>query len=79
MRFAGPVSVFEAEIMGLAEALSWLHSRFVHRDVIKTDSLLTARAIISVAHNRLEVGDAIDSCRAHLHDNPDFSIIFVRK
>ena len=75
----GQVSVFEAEAIGMDEALSWILSRPLHRTVIETDSLLTVQAITKTEAIRLEVGNVIDSCRQRLKASSGISISFVRK
>lgn len=44
MRMVKPASVFEAETIGVLEALSWLLSSTTQRVTVETDSLLTVQA-----------------------------------
>lgn len=63
-----PLSVFEAEVMAVKEALVWVMTRQMQRVVIELDSLFTVQAIIRNVANQLEVGYTymIDSCRLSL-------------
>lgn len=58
-----PESVFEAECIGVREALSWLMSYQGRRVVVETDSLLTVRGLYEGSKNLLEVGHVIDHCK----------------
>lgn len=59
-----PISMFEAEAVGVREALLWikeLHLQSI-RVLIETDSLLTVQAIKSKERNYLEVGEVNEEC-----------------
>ena len=79
MRFEGTVPVFEAEAIGVNEALSWIRSLQLQQVTIETDSFLTVKALEGNYHNYLEVGNWIESCRLKLQDRGDISIKYVRK
>ena len=74
-----PSSVFEAECIGVREALSWLQSYRDWKVVVETDSLLTASALCTGRNNLLEVGHVIDQCRMLLHSLPGVCVKHVRK
>lgn len=74
-----PLSVFEAECIGVREALSWIMSRQERRGVVETDSLLTAAAIRGAMGNVLEVGHVIDQCKALLRVLPEIGVIHISK
>lgn len=79
MKLARPSSVFEAECIGVREALSWLQSYREWRVVVETDSLLTAGALGTECNNLLEVGHVVDQCKTLLHGLPGVCITHVRK
>lgn len=54
-RLSEPASVFEAEAIGVQEALSWIMTRQHPRVVIETDSYLTVQALQRDTINHLEV------------------------
>lgn len=68
LRLLAPVSVVEAEVVGVREALSWIKDMHLQskRVMIETDSLLTVQAIKSKEQNYLEVGAVIDDCKLQL-------------
>lgn len=63
LRLPAPASVFEAEVIGVKEALSWLADKQLSSECvqIETYSQLTEHAIRRTL-NVLEVGDVIRSC-----------------
>lgn len=81
LRLMAPRSVFEAETIGVREALSWIISRQLHgRSVlVETDSLLTVQALKSSATNYFEVGDVIANCQAQLQRLVSTTVTFIRK
>lgn len=79
LRRAGEVPVFEAEAMGILEALSWLQTLALSDVVIESDSLLTVNALHQNIDSHLEVGSVLQDCRDILDHRPDFSVSFTRK
>lgn len=74
-------SVFEAEAIGVREALSWINEIQIHQAeiIVETDSSLTAKAITGPGTNLLEVGEVINICKHKISNLVDTSIRFVRK
>lgn len=66
VRFAGVVSVFEAEAMRVLEALSWLYPLPNMKVIIKCDSLNTEEAICRGSSYQVEIGHIIEECRTLL-------------
>lgn len=79
MCFAGEISVLEAEMVGILEALRWVQDWPGGRIVIESDSLLSITAIHKAACNYLELGDLIRQCMFILDSRADLSVHFVRK
>lgn len=81
LRLFAPVSVVEAEVVGVREALSWIKEMHLQntRVIIETDSLLTVQAIKSKEQNYLEVGAVIDDCKLQLQHLTEARIHFTRK
>lgn len=71
--------MFEAECLGVQEALLWILSREERRVVLETDSLLTVNAIRNVNNNMLEVGHVIDQCKTFLGVLPEVSVKHICK
>ena len=72
-------TVFEAESIGVKEALSWVSSRGERKVIVETDSKLTADAINGHRECLLEVGHVIDHCKIILLDLPEVTVKHVRK
>ena len=68
MTLPRPATVFEAECIGVREALSWLMSYQDQPVIVETDSLLTFRALHGSSKNLLEVGHVVDQCKM-MHQN----------
>lgn len=75
-----PSSVFEAEAIGVREALSWIKMLQLHHCKIQleTDSLLVVQGVKSSGVNLLEVGEVLEQCRKLLSELSETSIHFVR-
>lgn len=71
--------MFEAECIGLKEALSWVLNGEERRAIVESDSLLTIDAITGQRENILEVRHIIDQCKSMLLVMPDVKIQYVRK
>lgn len=74
-------SVFEAEALGVREALSWIKDHQIHdsKVLIETDSLLTTKAITGDKVNCLEVGEIVEECKQALQSLPTVSVCFILK
>ncbi|XP_074351632.1 uncharacterized protein LOC141690759 [Apium graveolens] len=74
-------SVFEAELIGVREALSWIkEGQYGSAKVlIESDSLLSIDAIQKDKINLLEVGEVIEECKQGLQSLPSVSVRFIRK
>lgn len=73
--------MFEAEAVGVREALSWIYDQNLQNVdvVVESDSQVTVTAIHNKQINYLEVGDVIASC-CHMLTHLQFtSVQFVRK
>ena len=70
---------FEAESVGVLEALSWTKDLPNQPIVIESDSLLCVNAINRVAQNLLELGSIIEQCQHILANRVDVSVVFTRK
>lgn len=79
MRFAGMVSVLEAELTGITEALSWSQEIAGGSVVIESDSLLSVNAVNNQQVNLLELGDLLNQCSTILRSNVGLSVGYVRK
>lgn len=79
MKFEGRVSVFEAESIGVLEALLW-SSSFQDKIIdVETDSLLTVNAIKNGVIQYLELGHIFQQCREILEHRRNLKIEFVKK
>lgn len=63
MKIAGEVSVLEAEMTGILEALSWAKECTSGVVSIESDSLVSVQAVQQGEENLLEVGDIMHQCR----------------
>lgn len=80
MTLKSPASVFEAECIGVREALSWVQSRDDRCEVVlETDSLLTVDAIKRTKEYRLEVGHVVDQCKVMPEQSYNVKISHIRK
>lgn len=66
MRLPGKVTVLEAELVGVLEALLWSAAFQEQTAVIESDSLLSVQAINKDKQNQLEIGDLVAQCRSIL-------------
>ncbi|XP_074322799.1 uncharacterized protein LOC141659771 [Apium graveolens] len=74
-------TVFEAELVGVKESLSWIKGgQYSNAPVqLETDSLLSVKAILENKVNLLEVGEVIEECKLGLQGLPSVSLSFFRK
>lgn len=79
LRYAGIVSVMEAEDIGVQEALQWIKDMAAQRVIIETDSLLVINAVQKNQDYQLEVGNILVVCRSKLRLRPDLVIRHVKK
>lgn len=78
-RFAGCVSVLEAELVGILEASIWSTNLPSHVFEIESDSQLGVNAIHSNMHNYLEAGDLVEHCRLLIRNQAGVSVSHVKK
>lgn len=66
--FPMDVSIFEAEFIGIRQALSWIKEEEISNGqvVVESDSLLSVKAIMEGKVNLLEVGDIVEDCKQEL-------------
>ena len=76
---AGCVSVFEAELVGILEALIWSSTLPGYTVAVESDSQLCVKAIYSDLHNHLEAGNLVEHCRILLRSQVGVSVGFVKK
>ncbi|XP_017217191.2 uncharacterized protein LOC108194764 [Daucus carota subsp. sativus] len=79
LRYPGEITVFEAEVRGILEAVTWLEELQLSGVDIETDSLLAVKALKMGTEYNLEVGDVLAQCRSILDARPDFAIYFVKR
>lgn len=81
MRFAGHVSVMEAELTGIQEAMLWSQemASAEAKVTIESDSLLSVKAINQGHSNLLELSDLVQHCRDILKNNNRIIISHVKK
>lgn len=79
MKFAGSISVLEAEMVGILEALKWLQDFPEHNILEESNSMLSVAAINRGDKNQLEIGDLIEQCRVILHNRSGVLVVFARK
>lgn len=74
-------SIFEAELIGVRDALSWIkEGQYSSAQVlVESDSLLSVKAILEDKVNLLEVGEVIEECKQGLQGLASGSIRFIRK
>lgn len=78
-RFAGCATVFEAELVGILEALKWSAVFNEQKIYVESDSLLSVQAIRNNMQNLLEEGLLIDQCRSILSSTLGLSLGFIKK
>lgn len=73
-------SVFEAEAVGVKEALSWVKSKGLTDQVVEveTDSMLVVLGLRSTSRNLLEVGEVIEQCKMLQRELVNTSVHFIR-
>lgn len=69
--------MFEAEAMGVREALSWAVVRPSQKIIIESDSLLSS--VENECVNQLEVGHVLECCKLSLQSNDGIYVSFIRK
>lgn len=74
-----PVTVLEAETIGVREALSWVIQRGDDSVIVETNSLLTVRALQSNKSYMLEVGHMIEHYKWLLQSAPGLVVTHVHK
>lgn len=72
LRFGNVVLVFEAEAIGVNEALAWIITLKIQNVIVESDLLLSIQAIEKGKQNYLEVGYVVDSCRVRLNQRRDY-------
>lgn len=79
MKFAGEVSVMEAEALGVCEAIKWVLSSGLLNVAIESDSQMVVHAIYAEEAYQSEVGHIIDECKEMLKERADLSVFHVKK
>ncbi|XP_074328038.1 uncharacterized protein LOC141665951 [Apium graveolens] len=79
MKLNRPVSVMEAETIGIEEAMLWITSKGITDICIESDSLLAVQAIRGTTVFYSEVGHSINVCRSILAGRSDISVHRVRR
>lgn len=79
VRIAGEVSVFEAEVRGILEALLWLQNLELQNIIIEGDSLLAVNAVKKEQEYMFEVGSLLMECQSILKTRSDISVCFAKK
>lgn len=79
MRFSGQVTVPEAEMIGIMEALQWAQELPAHKIIVEIDSMQGVNSINKPESNYLELGDIIRQCRIILQSTVSILVVFVRK
>lgn len=79
MKFAGTVQVMEAEMVGIAEALSSLKQLPVSDVVIEIDCELCVNAINGDNTNLLELGNLVQQCKSVVCSRGGVLVDFIRK
>lgn len=79
MRFPGNVQVFEAEAVGVHEALLEAASSVSQPLIIETDSLMVVQALQKRRQYQTEVGSTLEACQDILASKTSFRISHVRK
>lgn len=79
MRFAGHVSILEAELVGILEALKWVQELAYQEVIIESDSMLSVAAINKNVQNLLELGNLINQCHAIIGGRVGIVVDFVKK
>lgn len=72
-------NAFEAECIGVREALSWVKNRTDRDVVVESDSKMTIEAITGDHEYVLEVGHVIDQCKMLLHSLTGTSVKHIRR
>ena len=80
LSFVNPTTAFEAEAVGVREALSWIKEQHLHTCKIKleSDSLVVVQSINNGITNLLEVGEVLEQCKNLCNELSATSIHFVR-
>lgn len=79
LRFAGCVSVVEAEMVGILQALLWTDDFTAGGFNIESDSLIGVNALKQEQINLLELGDIIQHCKSVVQSKGGILVEFVRK
>lgn len=73
-----PSSVFEAECIGMREALSWVMNRGERNVIVETDSILTISTIHGKNENMLEVVHTNDQHKVMLRSLSEVCVTHVQ-
>lgn len=79
MRFAGTVTVLEAEEVGILEVLLWSEDLNMQQITVESDALQGVKAVNLQHNNRLEQGHVIEQCKSVLRRRSGFWVVYVRK
>lgn len=79
MRFSGAVTVLEAELTGIWEAMVWSRDVAESPVIVESDSLLSVQAINNGHDNLLESGDLVQQCQEEIRSSSRISVSHVKK
>lgn len=79
MKFAGEVSVMEAEAVGVCEAIKWVLGSGLLNVTIESDSQMVVHAIHAGEAYQSEVCHIIDEYKEMLQERADLSVYHVKK
>lgn len=79
MKFPSNVTAFEAEVVGLHEALLKMASNGSQPIIVETDSLLVVQALQNRRKYRLEVGTILEACQGILSSKSNLRVSHVKR
>lgn len=79
LRYTGAIMIFEAKIVGVQEALSWVKDMLVQNIVTESDALLVMNALQKNVTYQLEVGRILKVCRDELRERSSVRVLHVKK
>lgn len=71
--------MFEAEAIGMLEALTWVKDIYGILVTVESDSLMVVNALHKKQMNHLEVGHVLEACRVVLSSRNNLNVVHVKK